>query len=478
MSLVCRGKISRTPDSCLPLPDLLMNYDVIILGGGSAGYSAADTAQRQGARVAIVDPGPLGGLCILRGCMPTKTLLRSSDVMSLMMRAREFGLHPVDAKADLSSIIDRKNKLIDEFANYRIEQLHNPRFDLIQERGEFVSSNEIKAGSRRLTADSIIIATGSVINRDFPVPGLNDSHCLTSDDVLTLREQPKSMIVLGGGPVAVELAQFFQRIGTQVTLIQRSSHILSTGDEDLARPVEERLREEGMQVFTDTRLLKVEEIQPGQKRIIFEHGGREQTVEAETILQALGRKPNVDGLNLEAAGVETGRRGEVKVDAEMRTSQRHIFATGDVNGEHEIVHIAIEQGEIASHNALHPDAPRQYDDRLKTSVVFTDPQVASVGLSEKECKARGIEYRAASYPFNDHGKSMCLGETHGHVKLLADPASGKLIGGHIVGPEAGELIHQLVAIMYYNGTMEDMLRKPYYHPTLSEILTYPADELA
>lgn len=452
-----------------------MDYDVLILGGGSAGYSAADTAERQGARVAIVDPGPLGGLCILRGCMPTKTLLRSSDVISLMKRAREFGLLPVDAQADLSAIIDRKNKLIDEFASYRIEQLHNPRFSLIQERGEFISANEIRAGSKTLSADSIIIATGSVVNHDFPVPGLDNANCLTSDDVLTLRKQPASMIVLGGGPVALELAQFYQRLGTQVTLIQRSDHILSAGDEDLARPVEERLREEGMQVFTGTRLLKVEE-ETGQKQITFEQNGMEQTVTAETILQALGRRPNIDGLNLEAAGVQV-ERGRVKVDTEMRTSQKNIFAIGDVNGEHEIVHIAIEQGEIAGHNALNPDQQRNYDDRLKTSVVFTDPQVASVGLSEKECKAQGIAYRAASYPFNDHGKSMCLGETHGHVKLLADPETGKLLGGHIVGPEAGELIHQLVAIMYFNGTMQDMLSMPFYHPTLSEILTYPADEL-
>ncbi len=453
-----------------------MDYDAIILGGGSAGYSAADTVERQGGRVAIVDPGPLGGLCILKGCMPTKTILRSSDVMSLMTRAREFGLLPVEARADLPAIIARKNKLIDEFASYRIEQLHNPRFDLIKECGRFISPNEIQAGSRKLTADNIIIATGSVVNRDFPVPGLNETQYLTSDDALILEEQPASMIVLGGGPVAVELAQFYQRIGTRVILIQRSGHILSAGDEDLARPVEQRLREEGMQVFTGTRLLKVEEA-AGRKKITFEHEGKERSVEAETLLQALGRRPNIDGLHLEAAGVQAGRRG-IQVDAEMRTSQKNIFAIGDVNGEHEIVHIAIEQGEIAGHNAMNPEHSRCYDDRLKISVVFTDPPVASVGLSEAECKAREIDYRVASYPFDDHGKSMCLGETHGHVKLLADPATGKLIGGHIVGPEAGELIHQLVAIMYYNGTVEDMLRMPYYHPTLSEILTYPAEELS
>ncbi len=453
-----------------------MKFDVIILGGGSAGYSAARTAQSQGARVAVVDPGPLGGLCILRGCMPTKTILRSSDVMALMRRARDFGLLPVEARADLSAIIDRKNRLIDEFTQYRVEQLRDPRFTLIEERGVFLSPNTIQAGEHRLTADSIIIATGSVIDWNFDVPGLTPENCLTSDDALDLRGLPDSLIVLGGGAVALELAQFYQRLGTQVTLIQRSSHVLSQGDEDLARPVEARFREEGMQVFTGTRLIRIDSVDGG-KRVTFEHAGKPVTATASAVLQALGRRAHVDSLALELAGVECDEYG-VKVDARMRTSQANIFAVGDVNGLHEIVHIAIEQGEIAGNNALNPEMPRLYNDRLKTSVVFTDPQVASVGLYEKELKAQGIEYRSASYPFNDHGKSMCLGELHGHVKLLADPATGKLLGGHIVGPEAGELIHQLIAVMYYHGTADDLLKMPFYHPTLSEIITYPAEELS
>lgn len=453
-----------------------MEFDVIILGGGSAGYAAARTVQSQGARVAVVDPGPLGGLCILRGCMPTKTLLRSSDVMSLMSRAREFGLLPVEARADLAAVIDRKNRLIGEFAQYRVEQLRDPRFTLIEERGVFLSPNEVQAGDRRLRAGSIVIATGSVVNWNFDVPGLTPENCLTSDDALELTRLPETLIVLGGGAVALELAQFYQRLGTRVTLIQRSAHILSQGDEDLARPVEARFREEGMRVFTGTRLLRVENA-GNEKRVVFEHEGKETSVAAEAVLQALGRRPNVDTLALEKAGVEFDS-SQVIVDAEMRTRQRNIFAVGDVNGLHEIVHIAIEQGEIAGHNIMNPGSPRKYDDRLKASVVFTDPQVAGVGLCEKELKAQGTGYRAASYPFDDHGKSMCLGEVHGHVKLLADPATGRLLGGHITGPEAGELIHQLIAVMYFNGTVHDLLKMPFYHPTLSEIPTYPAEELA
>jgi pyruvate/2-oxoglutarate dehydrogenase complex dihydrolipoamide dehydrogenase (E3) component len=452
-----------------------MDYDVIVIGGGSGGYAAADTAQSASAKVAIVDPGPLGGLCILRGCMPTKTILRSSDIMALMQRAGEFGLSAAGIQADLAAIIERKNKLIREFADYRIGQLKNPRFTLIEDKAAFVSSNEIEAGGQRLSAKSFIIATGSVIDQ-IPVPGLEETGYLTSDDVLELKDQPESMIVLGAGPVAVELAQFYQRIGTQVTLIQRSPHILSFTDEDLARPVEARLREEGMTLFTGTQLQQVS-TEGNQKTVQFLHEGKEKTVSAECILDALGRRPNTDGLNLDAAGVKMSE-GDIGVDCAMQTSQPHIFAVGDVNGLHEVVHIAIQQGEIAGWNATHLDqTPREVDERLTTNVVFTDPQVASVGLTEKDCRKKKIEYLAASYPFDDHGKSLILGETHGHVKLLCDPNSGEILGGHITGPEGGELIHQLIAVMYYKGTVKDLLTMPHYHPTLSEILTYPAEEL-
>jgi len=451
-----------------------MEFDVAVIGGGSAGYSSASTAQSLGARVAIIDPGPLGGLCILKGCMPTKTILRSSDIMALMRRAKEFGIQTVNPQANLSAINDRKNKLIQEFTDYRIQQLKDDRFTLIQERAEFISPHEIRVGNQTLKAKSFILATGSVI-ADYPVPGLKETGFITSDDVLKMRKAPQSIIVLGAGAVAVELAQFFLRIGVKVTLLQRSPHILSKGDEDLARPVEHRFREEGMDLYTATNILRAEKKQEDSV-VYFQHEGEEKSVSAQYILQALGRRPNIDGLHLETAGVET-HKGRITVDAKMKTSQPHIFAVGDVNGIHEVVHIAIQQGEVAGYNAIHPENEREVDDRLKSSVVFTDPAVASVGLSEKECQANNIAYLSASHPFDDHGKSMCLGETHGHVKLLCDPVSGKVLGGHIVGPEAGELIHELITLMHFGGTVKDLAGIPHYHPTLAEILTYPAEEL-
>ena len=453
----------------------MKKHGVVVIGGGSGGYAAARTANEAGADVAVVDSGPLGGLCILRGCMPSKAILRSAEIMEYMRRGPDFGLLELVPQADLAAIMERKDRLIKDFADYRIEQLRDGRFTLYEERAEFISANRVRVGDSIIEGEYFIIATGSTVHR-MPIPGLDEIGCITSDEALELRTQPESMIVLGGGPIALELAQFYQRIGTQVHLIQRSGHVLSTGDRDLAHPLEARLRAEGMHVYTDTQLHRFEEVD-GEKVAHFSCDGQEHSVPADEVLQALGRRPNTDGLGLERTGIDTDR-GRVIVDAEMRTNQPHIFAVGDVNGLHEIVHIAIEQGEVAGYNATHPDRPAyRTDDRLAAQVTFTDPQVASVGYSEKTCRENDIPYLVASHPFDDHGKSMCLGETHGHVKLLCAPRSGEIIGAHIVGPEAGELIHELIAVMYFRGTARDLMQIPHYHPTLAEILTYPAENI-
>ena len=450
-------------------------HDVIVIGGGSAGYAAARTARDAGADVAIVDHGPLGGLCILRGCMPTKAILRSAEVVALFRRAKEFGLSPVSVQADLSAIVDRKDRLIREFADYRIQQLQDPRFTLYQSRAVFWSPHEILAGDTILSAGSFILATGSRPS-EVPIPGLTQAGYFTSDTILDLRTQPGSLIVLGGGAVALELGQFFARLGTKVTILQRGRTLLSEMDEDVGRALEAALIGEGIEVVTGAQLLHVTHDATG-KTVWTVKDGREQSYVGEEILQALGRQPNIEGLRLDLAEV-TVDDGRIVVDGMMCTSQPHIYAVGDVNDVSPIVHLAIQQGEIAGYNATHADQPaKTIDHRLDVEVVFTDPQVAVLGLNASRAKADGIPYLTASHPFVDHGKALCLGATQGFVKLFAAPQTGEILGAQIVGLEAGELIHELIAVMYYHGTAADLLRMPHYHPTLAEIVTYPAESI-
>src|SRR4249920_2411484 len=270
-------------------------HDVIVIGGGSAGYAAARTARDTGADVAIVDQGPLGGLCILRGCMPTKAILRSAEVAALFKRAKEFGLSPVSAHADLSAFVDRKDRLVREFADYRIQQLQDPRITLYQSRAIFLSPHEISVGDTVLSSGSFILATGSRPS-EVPIPGLAQAGYFTSDTILDLRSQPGSLIILGGGAVALELGQFFARLGTKVTILQRGGTLLSEMDEDVGRALEAALIEEGIEIVTGAQWLRTTHDATG-KTVWMMKDGRERPYVGEEILQALGRQPNIEGLH-------------------------------------------------------------------------------------------------------------------------------------------------------------------------------------
>jgi pyruvate/2-oxoglutarate dehydrogenase complex dihydrolipoamide dehydrogenase (E3) component len=452
-------------------------YDVAVIGGGSGGYAAARTAAAGGLKTVVIEGAEeIGGLCILRGCMPTKALLYSAEVLHLAQNSAPLGVRAGHVSFELAEIYARKNKLIQEFADYRRGQLESKRFDFIRARAAFKDAHtlELSTGGE-VRARKFVIATGSAVAPS-PMPSLVEVGYITSDEALDLPKLPKSLIVLGGGAVAVEFAQFFCRLGVRVTLIQRSPHILREEDEDAARVVEEVFRREGMTVFTATNLTCAWR-EGGLKSVSFEHQGQTVSVAAEEIFFGLGRVPNTAGLKLENAGVQL-TMGRFLVNSEMQTNVPHIFAAGDCTGLHEIVHIAIQQGEIAAHNILHPEKHRCMDYRLLTSVIFTDPQVGRVGLTEREAQAEKMPYVAASYPFNDHGKSMIMNALDGFVKLLANPQTGEILGGCCVGPHGGELIHEIIAAMYKRMTVAELAAMPHYHPTLAEIWTYPAEELA
>ncbi len=453
------------------------DYDVAVIGGGSAGFAAARVAAGAGLRVTLIDGAKeLGGTCILRGCMPSKALLYAAEVRHLCRHAPTWGVLPRETGFDFAAVMARKNAMIREFADFRRRQLENGAFELTRAYARFSGPHSLSlSNGRALSARSIVVATGSTIAPP-PLPSLNETGFITSDDALKLPTPPKSLIVLGGGPVALELAQFLARFDTRVTIVQRSPHVLKEFDPDAAAELETALRREGIALFTGTRLVRAER-RGDARSVTFAHEGRETTVAADEILLALGRVPATADLNLEAAGVKTDGRGIV-ADERMQTSAPHIYAAGDCLGRHEIVHIAVAQGETVGYNIAHPFAPRKMDYSLMLSVVFTDPQVARVGLTEKEASAQNRVCHAAKYPFNDHGKSILMDTKEGFVKLLADVRAGEILGGCCVGPQAGELIHEIVAAMAGRMTARQLAALPHYHPTLAEIWTYPAEEIA
>ena len=453
------------------------DFDALILGGGSGGYAAARTTAAAGLKTAVIEGGrEVGGLCILRGCMPTKALLYAAEVKHLAEHSMTWGIHAGKVGFDFTKVMARKDAQIADFAEYRCQQLNSGKFKFIRAAASFLDAHTLAlSNGKKISAKYFVIATGSRVVSP-TLPGLAETGYWTSDDAVSLKRLPKSLIILGGGAIASEFAQFFARFGVKVTLLQRSEHILKEFDTDAALIVEQVFQKEGIKVYTGTKLLAAR--RDGKlKSVSFEHQGKKMSVSADEILFALGRASNTEYLNLAGAGVKTDN-GRIVTNAKMQTSAPHIFAAGDCTETHDIVHIAVNQGEVAGHNIANPASARKMDYRLLIAVVFTDPQVAAVGLTEKTATASGIPFLSASYPFNDHGKSLLMEAKAGFVKLLAKPGTGEIIGGGCVGQAGGELIHEIVAAMAKRMTVQELAAMPHYHPTLAEIWTYPAEELA
>ena len=461
------------------------SFEFAVIGGGSAGYAAARTAASLGLSTAVIDGAEtLGGLCILRGCMPSKTLIESANRALDIRRAAEFGLRARAGAPNLPAIRERKRALIEDFSSYRRGQLEGGAFTLLRGRARFLTPNAMEltdhyGGTRRVEFKTACIATGSEVNV-IPLPGLQECGFWTSDDVLDADALPDSFIVLGGGAIALEMAHYLEAMGRKVTLIQRSQGLLKNMDPECGTAVAEAFRKRGIAVHCGTAIQKAEK-SAGGKVITFSSASGIQTVEAAEILVATGRSPATAGLGLAEIGM-TCEGGKILVADTLQTSLPHLFAAGDVCSPVDVVHLAIQQGEIAAHNAaavLRGEAPPQRTDyRLTLFGIFCEPQAACVGATEADLTKASVPHVSATHLFSDHGKSMVMGATEGFVKLIVHQHTGEILGASVVGPEATEIIHEIVVAMAFRATAAQFLAIPHYHPTLSEIWTYPAEDLA
>jgi pyruvate/2-oxoglutarate dehydrogenase complex dihydrolipoamide dehydrogenase (E3) component len=446
------------------------DYDLGILGGGAAGLTAAAGAAQFGAKTILIEKaGKLGGDCLHFGCVPSKTLIRSAGIWSLARRAKEFGLPEVELPpVSLAAVMARVGSVIDA-----IQEHDSPerfcRLGAAVRFGEprFVDDHTVSVDGDRLTARAWILATGSSPSLP-PVEGLEDVPYWTNETVFSQKELPKRLLVLGGGPIGVEMAQAFQRLGSEVTVIEFADRILGQEDPDIADILRTRLETEGVKILTGTKALKAGS--PGSSVILriasVKEEGEPRTIEGDVLLVAAGRKPNVEGLELQAAGVEFSPRG-VPADGRMRTNVPHVYSCGDVNGVFPFTHVAGYEAGIALSNAI-LRIPRKADYAKVPWCTYTDPEIASVGLNEKRATAAGVEYRVLEAPFSEVDRALAEGEAEGKIKLLVTP-SGSLLGCQIAGHHAGELIHEWVAAINGGVKLSILAGSIHAYPTLAEI---------
>lgn len=443
------------------------DYDIGVIGGGAAGLTVAAGASQLGVKTLLVEKeSKLGGDCLHYGCVPSKALIRSASVFHKMRHAEAYGLPRVDLPpVDFKQVAARIQSVIDTIQVHDSEE----RFcglGVKVEYGEasFVDEHVVEFGGKRVSAKFWVLATGSE-PVGLPVPGLEETGYWTNKDIFSLDQLPSSLIVVGGGPIGCEMAQAFSRLGSKVRILQRNCQLLSAEDEDMAEVVQEAFRAEGigLDLCADTK--EVRSLNGGVE-VEYECAGKTEVIKAEKLLLAAGRTPNVSGLKLENAGVEYDRRG-VKVDNRLRTSQKHIFAAGDVIGKYQFTHAAGYEGGIVISNAVFR-LPRKVDYTWLPWCTYTEPELASIGMNEKAAKKAGIEYTVWEEKFADNDRAQAEGATAGKIKLVLDKKE-KPLGVQIVGPHAGELASEWVAALNAKAGLSTLASAMHPYPTVSEI---------
>ncbi len=448
------------------------NCNLIVIGAGSGGLVAAYIAAAVKARVTLIEKCRMGGDCLNTGCVPSKALIRSARFLAQIRRAQEFGFDSASVGFDFARIMQRVQKVVETVEPHdSVERYRSLGVDVIEGEARICSPFEVEVNGQSLTTRNIIIATGA---RPFvpTIPGLEDLDYLTSDNLWQLRVLPKCLLVLGGGPVGCELAQSFARFGTEsgskVILVQRGARLMSREDEDVSILIAEQFGREGIELHLNY-VAKAFKQDGARKYLVAEHKGQTVEIEFDQVLLALGRSANVSGFGLEGLGVKLSSRKTIEVNEFLQTNYPTIYACGDVAGPYQFTHTAAHQAWYASVNALFsPFKKFRVDYSVIPFATFTDPEVARVGLNEREAKEQGIAYELTRYGLDDLDRAIADGEAQGYIKVLSVPGKDKILGAMIVGEHAGELIAEFVTAMRHGLGLNKILATIHIYPTWME----------
>ena len=461
-------------------------YDLVILGSGSTAFAAALHAAELGKSAVMTEFRTVGGTCVNRGCLPSKNLIEAARLVYDAAHPRYPGLSPVRMPVNWAELVAQKDEIIQEYRAHKYESLLDDpeHIQLVPGQARLLSDHEVEVqtpdGPRRLSGPQILIATGSLPAIP-PVPGLSDVSYLTSDLLSSaddpweteLREQPRSLLILGGGYIALELGQMFARFGTEVTLVTRGSRILSGYEPEIAGALTEILQAEGLRIVTGAQVHGVERSGEGIALSVKLHGSQ-QTLSAERLLVATSRRPNTEALGLERAGVEVDQAGAVCVDSTLRTTVPHIWAAGDVIGRETesqtATPVGAHDGKIAAHNALSGESLRQVDHTIIPRTIFTDPQVAVVGLTDEEAVATGIDCSCNTIPLSVVPRAGAIRDTRGVIKMVLDGPTRRVVGVSMLGVNAGEVIHEAAMALRFRATTDDFIEMIHVYPTMAEAL--------
>lgn len=460
---------------------------IIIIGAGPGGYETALLAAKRGVEVVLIESAHVGGTCLNEGCIPTKTFCKNAEVLDSLREGETFGLTDLAYGVDFSKVIDRKNAVVEQLRGGVEGLLNNKLITLVRGKASFKDAHTVTVTpdatpvtidkSVEYSADHIIIATGSV-SSSLPIPGADLPGILTSREILDIEKVPSSLCVIGGGVIGLEFASIFRSFGCEVTVLEYCKDILPRFDSDLAKRLKQSLSKRGISVETQAQVTSITECDADAYTVSYTRKGKEETVTAEKVLMAVGRRANVASLNLDDIGLEYTPRGIVTDERTMQTNIPHIYAVGDINGRMMLAHAATFQGIVALDHIM--GVENQIDLSVMPAAVFTSPEAASVGLTEDECKERGIPVKCLKSFFRANGKAVTIGETDGFCKVVvaAEPKEGaqspyqpgRVLGCHLYGPHSSDIVQEACAMISRKATLEEFQSVIHTHPTLTEVL--------